>query len=208
MSAHSDQTTEQAILQAAESLFLDKGYAKTSTTEIARVVGCNQALVHYYYRSKDNLFRQIFENKIQMFISALLLISEDDLSFEEKLKKRISSHFDMLKANRKLPILLFNEVSTNEDLAQKMVVQIGHLPLSMIAQIQLELDVEYEKGRICKTDAKTLLFSIFSMNVMPFMAAPVLKLFMNAPEKRYEELLEDRKAENIKFILKSLKPIL
>jgi len=199
-------STEQAILEAAEKLFLDKGYAKTSTTEIARLARCNQALVHYYYRSKENLFRVIFENKVKMFVSSLLQISEDGISFEEKLKRRISSHFDMLKANKKLPILLFNEVSTNAELAQKLVENIGHLPLSIVAQIQLELDGEFEQGRLCKIDAKSLLYAMFSMNVMAFMSAPILKLLVHATDEQFDRLLEKRKAENITFILKSLKP--
>jgi len=199
-------STEQAILESAEKLFLDKGYAKTSTTEIARLAGCNQALVHYYFRSKENLFRVIFENKVKMFVSSILQISEEGISFEEKLKRRISSHFEMLKANKKLPILLFNEVSTNAELAQKLVENIGYLPLSIVAQIQLELDEEYKQGRICKTDAKSLLYAIFSMNVMAFMSAPILKLLVHATDEQFEHLLEKRKADNITFILKSLKP--
>ena len=56
-------STEQLILKVAERLFLEKGFAMTSTTEIAKEVGCNQALIHYYFRTKDNLFNVIFENK-------------------------------------------------------------------------------------------------------------------------------------------------
>jgi len=206
MSKTQSQTTEQSILEAAEFLFLEKGYAKTSTTEIARVVGCNQALVHYYYRSKENLFRHIFENKIKMFVTDLLQMSDDDQPFEENLKKRISSHFDMLKANRKLPILLFNEVSTNTDIAKKMFADISAFPLSLVARIQQELDAEYKSGRICKTDAKALLFTIFSVNVMAFIAEPVLKMFVNNSEEQFDKILELRKAENIQLVLKSLRP--
>ena len=49
------QNMEQIILEVAEELFLDKGYALTSTTEIAKKAGCNQALIHYYFRTKENL---------------------------------------------------------------------------------------------------------------------------------------------------------
>ena len=41
-----EQSMESIILETAERLFLDKGFALTSTTEIAREAGCNQALVH------------------------------------------------------------------------------------------------------------------------------------------------------------------
>ncbi|MBQ1851529.1 MAG: helix-turn-helix transcriptional regulator, partial [Paludibacteraceae bacterium] len=39
---------EQVILDAATELFLERGFDSTSTTDIAKKAGCNQALVHYY----------------------------------------------------------------------------------------------------------------------------------------------------------------
>ena len=73
---------EQAILRAAERLFLDKGFALTSTTEIALEAGCNQALVHYYFRTKENLFEKIFEQKIRMLISNIFSIDREGGTFE------------------------------------------------------------------------------------------------------------------------------
>lgn len=43
---------QQKIMEAAQTLFLEKGYMATSTVDIAKKVGCNQALVHYYFRTK------------------------------------------------------------------------------------------------------------------------------------------------------------
>jgi len=57
MEDKTNQTTEQTILEVAERLFLGKGFASTSTTEIARVASCNQVLIHYYFRMKDNLLK-------------------------------------------------------------------------------------------------------------------------------------------------------
>ena len=64
MEVKENPTMEIQILETAEKLFLEKGFASTSTTEIAREVGCNQALVHYYFRTKENLFNTIFEQKL------------------------------------------------------------------------------------------------------------------------------------------------
>ena len=113
MKHNKDNTTEQAILETAENLFLEKGFAMTSTTEIARIVGCNQALVHYYFRTKDRLFDTVFEKNANMFISAFLQKMDENISFEEKVRKKIEAHYDMLKANPKLPFLFFNELNTN-----------------------------------------------------------------------------------------------
>ena len=49
------ENTEAAILEAAEKLFMEQGFASTTTMQIAKRAGCNQALVHYYFRSNPRL---------------------------------------------------------------------------------------------------------------------------------------------------------
>ena len=74
---------EKSILEAAESLFLEKGFARTTTTMIAREVGCNQSLIHYYFRSKEKLFQLVFEKYLQIFTVGLSTIANNSLTFEE-----------------------------------------------------------------------------------------------------------------------------
>jgi len=199
-------STEQAIMEAAEELFLENGYASTSTTAIARKAGCNQALVHYYYRSKENLFGLVFRKKISVFLSFFLQVSNEDLPFEEKLAKRIGAHFDMVRANERIPVMLFNEVATNGELAKKVLENFSDLPLPVIMQLQSELDEEFEAGRTCKTQATDLVFNIISMNLMAFLTKPLVQMFTQSTDEDMEKLLDERKASNIQTIMKSLKP--
>ena len=207
MSETVELTTEQAIMEAAEELFLENGYARTSTTAIARKAGCNQALVHYYYRSKENLFGLVFRKKITVFLSFFLEVSNEDLPFEEKLTKRITAHFDMIHANERLPVMFFNEIATNGELARNVLENFSDLPLPVILQLQSELDAEYAAGRICKTQATDLVFNIFSLNLIAFLTKPLVQMFTQSSNEVMEQLLNDRKASNIKTILQSLKPL-
>ena len=50
-----DKDTEQRILEAARTVFLRDGTAGARMQEIAREAGVNQALLHYYFRSKERL---------------------------------------------------------------------------------------------------------------------------------------------------------
>lgn len=206
MSEKIELTTEQAIMEAAEELFLELGYAGTSTTAIARKAGCNQALVHYYYRSKENLFGLVFRKKISVFLSFFLQVSHEDLPFEEKLAKRIGAHFDMIRANERLPVMFFNEVATNGELAKKVLENFSDLPVPVILQLQSELDEEFAAGRICKTQATDLVFNIFSMNLIAFLTKPLVQMFTQSTDEIMEKLLDERKASNIQTIMKSLKP--
>ena len=104
---------EQSILKVAEQLFLDKGFNRTSTTEIARVVGCNQTLIHYYFRTKENLFNRIFEKKLEQIIPQLFELSQQKVSFLERIRQVIEIHFSILQQNPKLPRMILNELGTD-----------------------------------------------------------------------------------------------
>lgn len=199
-------TTEQLILATAEKLFLEKGYSLTSTTEIAKIAGCNQALVHYYFRTKDRLFDAVFEKHSTIFISSLLQRMEDHLSFEEKVRKKVEIHFDVMMANPGLPFLFFNEINTNPGRFNQLKVQIGNSENSFISQIESELNLEIEKGAIRPMTATGLLLTILSMNLGLFIAGPFLKTITTMQDSEYQNLMDHRKRENTTVILKSLRP--
>lgn len=52
-----------AILDSAEAAFAELGYGGASIRAIARVANVNQAMVHYYYQNKDQLFAAVIERR-------------------------------------------------------------------------------------------------------------------------------------------------
>ena len=67
--------TEQSILKAAEKEFLKKGFSGSKTTEIAKEAGVTHAMLHYYFRTKENLFNKVFEEKSESSSGATLYLS-------------------------------------------------------------------------------------------------------------------------------------
>ena len=51
-----NKNTEAAILEAAESLFKTNGFKGTTTTMIAGQAGVTHAMLHYYFRTKEQIF--------------------------------------------------------------------------------------------------------------------------------------------------------
>lgn len=76
-----DSDTRELILDAAEAEFAARGYACTSLREIAERVAVNQALVRYYFGSKEGLFHAIFRRGAQK-------IGEDRLALLDALESR------------------------------------------------------------------------------------------------------------------------
>lgn len=56
--ARKRDATRAAILQAALQVFAERGYAGSSTRDIADRVGTNHALIKYYFQSKEMLWRE------------------------------------------------------------------------------------------------------------------------------------------------------
>ena len=200
-----EKNMEALILEAATELFLKKGFAATSTTEIAKHAGCNQALVHYYYRTKDKLFEAIFEKKITKFIDSLMVGYDQGLSFEERLAFKIGSHFDMLAENPKLPVLLFSEISTNPHRLGLFREALQDRPQKVLASLNEDLQLEIARGNVREMSVYDLILDIISLNVIMFLMEVPFKAITKMSEAEYKAMLERRKEENITLILKGIK---
>ena len=51
-----DSATRAALLDAAQKLMLDEGYAAVTARRVAAAAGLKPQLVHYYFRTMDDLF--------------------------------------------------------------------------------------------------------------------------------------------------------
>lgn len=61
---HQAVDTRERILQAAESLFMEHGYAATSLRGITARAKANLAAVNYHFGSKEALIREVFERRL------------------------------------------------------------------------------------------------------------------------------------------------
>lgn len=207
MDIKNDQSLEQAILEVAERLFLEKGFAMTSTTEIAKEVGCNQALVHYYFRTKDNLFNTIFEQKFKLFFQAIFeMKTKADLKFQDKLKHIIESHYDLLSQNPKMPTLILNELSRRPEQITILREKLRTLPEQVFPELIKELELEIEKGNIRDISMMDIIISVLSLNLALFIMMPVAEKVLELNETQKEFMIRHRKSENVEFILRSLRP--
>lgn len=196
---------EGLILKVAEELFMDKGFNGVSTTEIAQKVGCNQALIHYYYRTKANLFQKVFENKLRYLVSQFDITDDNDEDFEERLCNIIAKHYDILKQNPKLPIFILNEINNNSDTIHWLKEAFKNNIPSFILKFQKELDEEVENNRIREVNAMDLILNIISLNVFMFISLPIVEYVFNSQNESVDQFVENRKNEIIQTILNSIR---
>lgn len=199
---------EITILKVAEELFVEKGYSATSTVEIASKAGCNQALVHYYFRTKSNLFNKILESKISFMVSAFDYIDNNELSFTENLTKTIEMHFDALTKDKKLPIFVLNEIKNNDNNnVLDIIREIFRNKISfLLDKLDAILQEEIKAKRIREISALDLVLTIVSLNIFVFLAYPIVDYVLSVNEKGVELIIQQRKKEIVNTILNSLRP--
>ena len=75
---------ETALLDAAERLLVDVGYAGITTRRLAEEAGVNHGLVHYYFGSIENLLIRTLERFTERLIERQRAMYSDDVPFIEK----------------------------------------------------------------------------------------------------------------------------
>jgi AcrR family transcriptional regulator len=203
--AMEEKKMEEYILEAAEELFLEQGFAKTTTGQIAKLAGCNQALVHYYYRTKDNLFEKIFEEKARFLFTNILNTGNIEGTFEEKIRITAGAHFDFLIQNPRLVPFVLSEIMSNPERLRSLVVKVRQYPQSIFEQMEPLLNAEIEKGNIRPITTIDLLLTIVSLNIAPFFILPAVQKAMDFPDAALNVSLEQRKQEAIETVLARLK---
>lgn len=200
--------TEAKILKAAYDIFLENGFDGTRMQQIADRAGINKALLHYYFRSKQQLFNKIFVNAIQKFIPNIISIfMKTDLNLFDKIRQFTSQYIDILLQEPFVPLFVLNELSRNHNnLIETFSEHLGEHIDFVKKSIKTELQNEYKKANIIKIDYKSLIVNMLSLCIFPFVSKPIIKnVLFDKDEKAYNKFIEKRKTEVAEFIINSIK---
>ena len=204
---NNELNAEQTILEAAEAEFLEKGYGNAKTVAIARRAGMSHSMLHYYFRTKENLFQRIFLQKIQTLSGIFENIWEKDLPFAETLRLFMEEQFNFVAKNPQLPRFILNEVVSNET-NRNLLFEVLAPKVSVIFQkFNERLINEVLSGRVRPITLPNLMMNIFSVNIAVFVALPMLqKIFPVTGDDALTNFLNERRESNVQFILNALKP--
>ena len=185
--------TEQAILQTAETEFLDKGFALAKTTEIAKQAGVTHAMLHYYYRTKEKLFERVFQEKVDLMAHSLVATLDDGKPFLKQME------------NPKLPFFLLNEIHLNEKRRELYLPVLSSAVRNTLQNVKRRLEQAVKRGEVRPIRTADLMFSIFSLNVMSFVGQSLVQQAFDLDREDVRQFILQRRAENIEMILSRLR---
>lgn len=197
---------ENDILRAAEREFLAKGFSGARTVSIAQAAGVTHAMLHYYFRTKEQLFERILDQKVQaMAQSVLASFGQPGLPLVERIRDGVECHFDAVAANPDLIRFVINEIFVYPERFQAMQQQMSLVIERLIADLQAEVDAAARRGEVEQFDVRTLLLDIVSLNIFPFIAFPIIEPIFGDQAANREQFFARRKQENVEVIMRRIK---
>lgn len=203
---NSELNTEQIILEAAEAEFLEKGFGNAKMMAIAKRANVAHSMLHYYFRSKENLFQKVFVGKAQTLLPFFENVFEQHLPFFDTLRLLLETQFNFLRQNPKLPLFLLTEILSNRENRALLFDVISKKAISPMSKLKRMLDEEVQKGTVRPIQFQDLMMNIVAINASTFVAMPILQDMVVQDNTTIENLLAERRESNIQFILAALKP--
>ncbi|MBM3177201.1 MAG: helix-turn-helix transcriptional regulator [Bacteroidetes bacterium] len=200
------EATDHLILEAAREVFLKKGFAGARMEDIAKTAGMNRALLHYYFRSKRELFQIVFDKHFTELQSGLQDILSSEVILTEKIQLIINFYLDKLEANPDLPAFIIQELTVNPERLFLLIKEKQRLPGRTRLVFEEQVREAVRKGRIREIDSRHLIINILSLVVFPYIGRPYAKMFLELDEPSYNAFLKIRRREISSFILKSIQP--
>ena len=171
---------------------------------IAKTAGVNKALLNYYYRSKEKMFQQIFEEDFGQFLFGVMKLLDGGLPLDVKIYKVVDMYTKMLGKNPDLPLFILSEIRENPDRLVHIISQDRENPFENLEE---QLEQEFAKGRIKRTSVPMFLMNLLSLTVFPFLVKPVLSRVFQMDEESFQNLILERKKIVPKIIINTLLPI-
>jgi TetR/AcrR family transcriptional regulator len=202
-----EKNTEDKIFDAANTVFIKKGYDGARMQEIAEEAGINKALLHYYYRTKDKLFDTIFEKILETFFPKVFEFMKSDMDLFQKLEFFIDNYIDFIQRNPFIPGFVVHEISRNPD---RIVNFLGHrsglIKSKAFQGFAIGIEEEVKKGTIRPIKAEHLVVNMIGLCIFPILAKPILKgILFEGDEKAINAFLDERKKQVKEFVFESIK---
>jgi TetR/AcrR family transcriptional regulator len=207
-----DGDTEQRILDAAHAVFLRHGTAGARMQEIAAEAGVNQALLHYYFRTKEQLARAAFERAGSQLMPAVIDEMAADTPLEEKVRRVIALEIDHLSRAPYLPGYIIGELAHHPERVPQLVAALtrGMTPEQfrprVFGTLRQQIEERVAAGTLRPIDPASFVVNLMSLCIFPFAARPMLQALLGLDAAAFGQFIAVRRQQLADFFLGALRP--
>lgn len=211
-SARRDGDTEQRILDAAHAVFLRRGTAGARMQEIAAEARVNQALLHYYFRTKEQLARAAFERAGSQLMPAVIEEVGSDRPLDQKVRRIIALEIDHLSRAPYLPGYIIGELAHHPERVAQLIAAItgGMTPEQVrpriLGALRRQIDEQVAAGTIRPIAPEAFIVNLMALCIFPFAARPMVQAMLGLDADGFAQFIVARRHELAEFFLGALRP--
>ena len=123
--------TRQAIMQAAITLFAEKGFEKTSIEELAKTAGIGKGTIYGYFQTKNDILHAFCEDELESLHQELTSNADQEIPLLQQMVAIYMSEFHKIIENREFARLFLRQTTfpRNVDLERHLVHEDNYFKL-------------------------------------------------------------------------------
>lgn len=163
----SKKTTDkqQKVVETAILLFAEKGYANTSTSEIAKIAGVAEGTIFRHFGTKDNLLLSVILPFIKESIPSMAedvfnqLLAQDSACFEDFLRAFLKNRLLFFHKNKEIFQVVIKEVLYSAELRKELFPFFSENIAHRFTKV---IEMYIQKGELIDYPSNSLQKSIFT----------------------------------------------
>jgi len=168
----------ERLLRAARHTFLSADYDRVTIREIAEKAGSNSAMIHYYFGSKEGLYKAMVADVVEPFFSRVEALGRAEPP--EGFGELFDLYGRVMAENPEFPPLVVKTLGLGAGPAREYMMEL--LPGRLHGLLTRMIKRQKELGLVAADiDPLFLGFSFMSMAAMPFVMRPVAEVLFGAP---------------------------
>lgn len=196
---------EQQIIEAAKQVFVEKGFAETSMSDIAVRAGINRPALHYYFRTKERMFEAVFADLVCSFAPSITEAIQQDAPIADRIARVVDIYADVLRRNPHLPLFAMKEIRRDAAhilASARRIDKIAHTA----QQVATALQGEMAAGNIRRMPLEHVFYTFYGLLFIPFLTAPLINSLLPRPAAPFDQRLEEWKAQAVRQLCYLLLP--
>jgi len=194
---------EVLIVEAACKVFIRHGVDKSTMLQVADEAGIGRTSLHYYFRSKANLYKRVLQSIEDKIFPTISKIVDNDLPVLGKIVMFINEYNDLIIKNPLIPGFLAIEMQRNPDWILNLIKSRG----LDFEKVMVQVDQEISEGKIRPFSFVDLFANVVGMSVLPLLSKPIyMEFFFDQDTDEFNKFMVNRKKTIISVIERWLEP--
>ncbi len=199
MNTTAPNATEQHIIDVAKQVFIEKGFAEASMSDIAVRAGINRPGLHYYFRTKDRLYGTIYAQIVRKFIPISLEIITQDKPVAERITEVVNVYFATIEREPLLPLFVAREIQRDASHFIRTVheLEIGEYIGRLLQVLQQEMD----RGTIRPLPLEFIFYNFYGLVFAPFLSRPLTDILFPMSEDERRDRQNEWKSQVVRQLI-------